>query len=285
MHSLKIILSMIIALVLGCGDGPPASPFFFIQMADPQLGMYTDNEDFTRETELFTSAIEHANRLKPAFIVICGDLLNRPGDEAQRDEFLRICSLLDKTISIYLAPGNHDVKDEPTPESIDWYRERISHERYGFRYRGTYGITINSSLVHSPASAMDAYQDQLRFLRKELRRADAGRYRHIFVFTHHPFFLETPDEDDQYYNIPLERRTEHLELFAQYGVEAIFAGHYHRNSYGEANGMKMITTGPIGKPLGDDPSGFRIVKVYPDSMRHAYYALNEVPDEVILDEE
>ena len=48
-------------------------------------------------------------------------------------------------------------------------------------------------------------------------------------------------------------------MFDEYGVEAVFSGHYHRNSYGEYNDIKMITTGPVGKPLGSDPSGFRIV--------------------------
>ena len=275
---------LLLVLAQGC-SGPPATPFFFIQMADTQFGNYANDEDFEKETELFTKAIEHANRLKPAFIVICGDLINRPGDPAQREELLRICSMLDKTISIYLVPGNHDVGDEPTQESIDWYREKISHDKYGFRYKGTYGIVLNSPVIDSPDNVPEAYDAQMLFLQKELRRADAGGYKHIFVFTHHPFFLESPDEEDQYFNIPIERRKTHLELFHEYGVEAIFSGHYHRNSYGVDGDIKMITTGPVGKPLGDDASGFRIVKVYPDSMRHAYYALNDVPDEVIVDEE
>ena len=275
-----------VAIILsGCGDGPTASPFFFLQMADTQFGMYSDNESFEQETALFTRAIEHANRLMPEFVIICGDLINRPGDPVQREELLRICSLLDKTISIYLVPGNHDVGNVPTPESITWYRDKISHDKYSFQHKGTYGIVLNSPLIDSPEKAMGAYEDQLRLLKKQLRLAHAGGFKHIFVFTHHPFFLSSPDEDDQYFNIPSERRKAFLEMFDDHGVEAIFSGHYHRNSYGKYNDIKMITTGPVGKPLGDDPSGFRIVRVYPDSMRHSYYGLDEVPDEVNVDEE
>jgi hypothetical protein len=36
-------------------------------------------------------------------------------------------------------------------------------------------------------------------------------------------------------------------------------GHCHRNSYGEYRDIKMITTGPVGKPPGSDPFGLRIV--------------------------
>jgi hypothetical protein len=41
-------------------------------------------------------------------------------------------------------------------------------------------------------------------------------------------------------------------------VRAVFAGHYHRNSYGTLGKMEMITTSAVGRPLGVDPSGFRV---------------------------
>ena len=40
------------------------------------------------------------------------------------------------------------------------------------------------------------------------------------------------------------------------------AGHYHRNAEGRAGAMEMITTGPVGKPLGNgSQSGMRVVIV------------------------
>ena len=57
-----------------------APPFFFIQLTDPQLGMFTDNKDFVQETANFEFAVAAVNRLKPAFVVITGDLVNKPGD-------------------------------------------------------------------------------------------------------------------------------------------------------------------------------------------------------------
>ncbi|MEE2709711.1 MAG: hypothetical protein VYA69_08950, partial [Gemmatimonadota bacterium] len=91
MRSLLNYVVGVVTILSGCGDGPTASPFFFLQMADTKFGMYSDNESFEQETALFTRAIEHANRLMPEFVIICGDLINRPGDPVQREELLRIC--------------------------------------------------------------------------------------------------------------------------------------------------------------------------------------------------
>jgi hypothetical protein len=41
----------------------------FIQMSDPQFGMYTKNANFEHETVNFEFAIVSANRLKPMFVV------------------------------------------------------------------------------------------------------------------------------------------------------------------------------------------------------------------------
>lgn len=258
--------------------------FFFIQMADTQFGMFTNNEGFEKETALFEKAIAEANRLKPAFVVICGDLINKPGDSEQRKEMLRIAGKLDKRIPLYLVSGNHDVGGEPTPESLALYRKTIGKDQYVFKHNGTIGIVLNSTLIHHPNLAPKAYDDQLAWLRKELIRARAKNPAHIFIFQHHPYFLETPDERDKYFNLPLERRQVYLDLFKEYGVRAVFAGHYHRNAYGKDGAMEMITTGPVGRPLGDDPSGFRIVTVYPDRIEHTYFGMGAMPAAVPLEQ-
>jgi len=108
-------------------------PFFFIQLADPQFGMFarwggvTDEvieaqlfkgskvrkappvQGFEDESRLFTEAISEANRLKPAFVVVCGDMVNDPDSETERAEVLRIAGGLDSEIPIHWVPGNHDV--------------------------------------------------------------------------------------------------------------------------------------------------------------------------------
>lgn len=73
----------------------------------------------------------------------------------------------------------------------------------------------------------------------------------------------------------------YIPLLKEAGVRAVFAGHhYHRNAHGWSDGLEMITTGPVGKPLGDDPSGLRIVRVTNGDLDHAYFALDAVPERV-----
>ena len=280
---LYTVLIITLVLTAGCAESP--QPFFFIQMTDTQFGMFTNNQGFEEETELFEKAVREADRLKPAFVVITGDLINKPGDRTQREELLRICGMLDKEIPLYLVSGNHDVGGKPTAESLKLYRETIEKDRFSFEHEGMYGIVLNSTVIHDPDSVSTEYDAQLSWLKQELVKASDRQPNHILIFLHHPLFLEQPDESDQYFNIPVEKRKVYLDLFRAHGVRAVFAGHYHRNSYGKDGAMEMITTGPVGRPLGDDPSGFRIVKVFPDRIEHRYYGLDGAPERITLEVE
>ena len=44
----------------------------------------------------------------------------------------------------------------------------------------------------------------------------------------------------------------------------------------------MITTGPVGKPLGKDASGFRVVIVHQANIQHQYYGMDDVPKTINL---
>ena len=96
----------------------------------------------------------------------------------------------------------------------------------------------------------------------------------MVVFTHHPLFLREPDEADSIFVVPQVRRRVLLDLLTSYGAAAVFSGHYHKNSYGSYRGLRMVTTAAVGYPLGDDPSGFRTVRVYGDRIEHEYHALD-----------
>jgi predicted phosphodiesterase len=102
------------------------------------------------------------------------------------------------------------------------------------------------------------------------------------VFQHHSWFLKDANEPDQYFNLPLAARREYLDLFKTSGVSHVFAGHYHRNAFGRDGDLEMVTTGPVGRPLGSDSSGFRVVIVNGPHVEHRYYALDSLPDRVPL---
>ena len=65
-QSIRRISCALLLVVPACRTTlPPAprEPSFFIQMSDPQFGMFTANKDFAQETINFERAIDAANRL------------------------------------------------------------------------------------------------------------------------------------------------------------------------------------------------------------------------------
>ena len=73
-----------------------------------------------------------------------------------------------------------------------------------------------------------------------------------------------------------------MDIFRAAGVRYIFAGHYHRNAFAKDQDIEMVTTGPVGKPLGKDSSGFRIIRVQGNQISHQYYTLDSIPAQVQL---
>ena len=57
-------------------------------------------------------------------------------------------------------------------------------------------------------------------------------------------------------------------------VRYIFAGHYHRNAYGEYKELQMITSSAIGAQSPDGANadyGYRVVEVSQDKIQHHYH--------------
>ena len=258
-------------------------PYFFIQMADPQL--------YWGSVASWKKAISLANDLKPVFVAVCGDLLNCHGSLAKRDwkkdeqrakDYLDGAAGLDKSIPIYHLAGNHDVCNTPTPKTLQWYTKRFGKLWYTFSHSGDFFMAIESDLIKNPKGAPKAAAEQMAWIKKTLLSDEVKKARHKIIFMHHPMCLKKPDEKDQYFNVPSKPRTELLKLFAAAGVLAVFSGHYHWNLYVKSGDMELVTTSSTGKSLRKDPLGFRIVKVYPDRIDHEYYGYEALPKKVKL---
>jgi predicted MPP superfamily phosphohydrolase len=258
-------------------------PFFFIQASDPQFGMYADNQDFAQETANFEFFVATANRLRPAFVVVTGDLVNKPGDPTQTAEYLRIAAKLDKSIPIYHVPGNHDVGNEPTAQSLAAYRAKFGKDYYTFRAGGTAFFVLNSSVIYAPRQVPQELDKQESWFKTELDKARRDGVKRMVVFQHHPWFLLSADEKDEYFNIPRERRSRFLGMMRDAGVTQVFAGHYHGNLVTRSGPIEMVTTGPVGRPRGGvERSGFRIVIVRESGIEHAYYDFGALPNRIEL---
>lgn len=281
---MRFLCAVLLVIFLSAGAAMSAKKgngFMFIQIADPQIGFSTNNGDLQPDIDHFQKAVEDVNRLRPAFVVISGDMINSDHDLKQIRAFWRVVKQISSDIPVYLVSGNHDLA--PATESdVQSYRKLFGKDYYSFSFGGSQFIVLDSSVIHYPESDPDIRQTQRSWFEEQLASARKANANHIFVLVHHPWFINNPDEADIYENIPLSERKDYLPLMERYGVDFSVAGHYHKEAFARAGGLSMITTGAVGRTLGKDPVGFRVFKVYKDRVEHKYYPLDQVPEKISL---
>ncbi len=270
--------------------------FQFIFMADCQLGAYatfsgiTPDEvaeyaargmqvrvippyaGFEWDADRYRAAIAAANAIRPSFVVMGGDMVDSSNDLDQLETLRDITSQLDPEIPMHWVAGNHDAAADalvPTAASLAWYREHFGPDRYTFEAGDVRFVVMNTVVLDHPEEVPDEFEEQWAFL----DHAVSGSDRRVVLLGHHPLFLREAGEPDDYWNLPSEPRKRLLDLIHANDVPIAFAGHWHRNSASHDGGFEMVTSGPVGVPLGDDPSGFTLVDVGSTSISHRYEAL------------
>lgn len=253
-----------------------ANPWFFVQLTDPQFGMFDNNAGFEKETALYEKAVAEINSLNPDFVVITGDFVHDQNSAAQINEFKRITAKIKPSIPVYYSPGNHDIGQVPNEESLRKYRKNYGSDRFSFRHKGSSFIGFNTGIIKAKLEKPE--QKQFAWLTEKLQQSKKAQ--HIMLFTHYPFFNKTADEPTAYSNIDQEYREKYLRLFSNSRVTAVFSGHHHNNGLATYGKMELVTSSSLGKPLGKAPSGFRIIKVYDDKIEHQYFGLKELPEKI-----
>jgi len=228
---------------------------------------------------------------KPKFFVICGDMLDAfpyatlnelpPGAnpttgagelrERQYKDFVKVFKELSPEIKLVCVCGNHDIGDIPTETTVQVYRKQFGQDYFSFWAGGVKFVVLNSQYIYVPDAVPEETAKQMKFLDTI---ADP-KAKFIVVFQHIPFFVETPEEADFYFNVPKPRRLELLEKMHQAGVRYIFTGHYHRNAGGRYKDLEQIVTSAIGAPLGVNPSGYRVVNVTEEKLLHEYVNIRD----------
>jgi len=245
---------------------------------------------FEAETRRFEAAIAMTTTLTPRFAIICGDMVNQAGDARQVAEVKRIAAQLPASVRLLYVAGNHDAcadNEVPDAESLARYRADFGADFYAFQEDDAHFVVLNACILQHPERVPDELERQMAWLEgalREARRAGAGR---LVAFMHQPLFMADPEEPDEdypwapsppgrphgYWTVPRARRMPVLELFRQYGVEAMFCGHWHRNHEARDGDMIQVLTGAVGYPLGEDPPGLRVVRLTPGGVEHHYRAL------------
>ncbi len=258
--------------------------FTFVQAADPQIGWgQCGNMDF-----MWGTTVNKVNIVEPNFLVVTGDLVDNRGNESQVALYKSYAAGLKPSIPLYNLPGNHDVGDTPDSTSYALWKTRFGYPAdnnnpwYSFTYGNNLFIVLDSMVLKSPTGFTDPNKatEEMNWLTTTLQGASG--YDNRIVFMHISLCLVSTNEADGTFNMPLGTgngiRKQLLDLFHLYGVNAVFSGHAHYNSYVRDGDLEIVTTSSCNCSLGSPstPQGFRIVEVYPDHITHAYRSLDSI---------
>lgn len=258
----RILLILLFALTLfSCAR--PAGPFFFVQIADPQMG-FKEKGEIERSVRLLTETVETINRLHPAFVVVAGDLLNSWSSVEQLDAYKALISQIDKDIPVYEIPGNHDYRPLKEEGSDKAWFENFGTDRFSFTYGDCLFAGFNSCYAKDGQEEQES--EQFEWLESCLK--DSRKAAHRFLFCHCSIIREDPAEEEDYFNFQAPYRQKYLDLCEKYKVDAVFSGHYHRFRHCSFNGTEHVTCTACGWPLEDGFSGINVVAVYPDRFEY-----------------
>ncbi len=176
--------------------------------------------------------LEEIERMKPDFLVGVGDMIEGYGGDttAVKAEWKVYMELLETlSMSFYPTPGNHDIWDST---SEDLYRRLVGEPYYSFDVEDLHFVILDNSRWLEAGSLP---QEQIDWLEGDLAaNPDAAA---TFVIYHAPNWFETValGEPDQLHPI-----------FLEYGVDAVFNGHYHTYFSGEYDGILSTAIGSSG---------------------------------------
>ena len=269
----KIFLSgLVLGLLLLSWTAPlPAQEentlgsFTFVQLCDTQLGM----GGYEHDVASFSQAVKQINFLQPAFVVICGDLVEEAKEQSFHD-FKRIRGGLH--VPCYSVPGNHDIGVKPDAASLSRYRSTLGKDYDSFEYKDYLFLLVNTQLWKSPIPGETERQD---FWLKQKLLETYKEGKPVFVVGHYPLFLKEPDEKEEYFNLPHPKRKELLQWYQQHGVVAVLAGHTHKTIINEYEGIQFVNGETTSKNFDKRPLGFRLWKISPTSITHEFVPLEE----------
>ncbi|MEA4862816.1 MAG: metallophosphoesterase [Victivallaceae bacterium] len=234
--------------------GGCASPELnFVHMADSQFGFYDYEAELGRYREAVGMINADVGGYHPAFMLMCGDMVNIP-TAAHNADFLAASKPLD--IPYYVVPGNHDLN--ANPETVKLYHDSFGPDYYTFDSGAYRFIVVNTNLWKYPQARTGAMDE---WLVKAFEQAESDG-KIIMVAGHSPLFLKTADEpEDKYYNLSPERRKWVLDLFRKYGVIAYFGGHSHTRIDNTWEGIRFLHSENVCTNFDNRPFGYRIVMV------------------------
>lgn len=228
----------------------PQDSFSFVILGDRTTG----NRDGLK---VLQQAIEEINSLRPDFVINVGDMVQGYNEKKewiqQAKEYKKVIKVLEPPF--FPVAGNHDVywrgEGRPFDEHEADYEKVFSPLWYAFEHQNCWFIVLFSDegdpttgeKTFHKSSAQTMSDEQFIWLREILKTASDAD--HVFLFLHHPRWLEGEYGQDW--------RRVHKLLKKANNVSAVFAGHIHSMRYfGKTDGIEYFTLGTTG---GEIPEG------------------------------
>ncbi|XP_017560956.1 serine/threonine-protein phosphatase CPPED1 isoform X3 [Pygocentrus nattereri] len=209
-------------------------PFYFIQAADPQLGLMKawsvgdcdgGGDEWSEEVWLTKQAVQAINKLQPQprFMALCGDLVHAmPGSpfrEEQERDLKEVLRETDPNIPLIFVSGNHDLSNTPTPETVEQYCHCWGDDYFSYWVGGVLFLVLNSQFFFDASRCPQLKQAHESWLEQQLQSAAQSSARHVLILQHIPLYLRTPDEEDDYFNLQRDKRESLIHRFRQAGKD------------------------------------------------------------------
>ena len=268
-------------------------------ITDTQLGMALKNvnskqwsskvlkwsgniEPAEKELQNLNKVLKIINDNEFDFIVHTGDIINeidKPNDLLNYKNFYNKI----KT-NIYHVPGNHDVGLDPnnlSRDGLDFYNNNFGKDFYNFSWNNYELFFLNSSKFMN-YSNKELYIDQITYIKETLNSFSSNK--RIIIFMHHPPYIDNKDilktgsdlihnKDISYWIFEEKIYSDFFNLFKKHKIEYIFTGHLHINLETKFEDTKIIATSAVGVPLGNDPSGYRIIDFENENLSYKFYEI------------
>jgi predicted phosphodiesterase len=163
-------------------------------------------------------------------IVHAGDAVNNPGSAYEWERFLEITG---PGKTLYLAPGNHDIRGEG---SFETFLQFFDAPYSSFADGDTLFVFLCTEM---PGEESRISGDQLAWLKTELARP----FRYKLVFMHEPLFPALPRHGLDRHR---SERDDLHRLFVRSGVSLVVAGHDHVYERAVRDGVVYVICGRAG---------------------------------------
>ncbi|XOV85240.1 MAG: metallophosphoesterase family protein [bacterium] len=206
-----------------------ADEFHFVVLGDAQF----------HDPAKFNRVIDQTRRLRPAFVIQVGDLIEGYNSDLEiiEEEWQRFSRQIAPLAPVpyYAVPGNHDVfnsERQVDPRLEDLYIKHWGPLYYTFVYKNTQVVVLNTD---STEGVNNITGKQWVWLQGVLRNSTA---EHKILFMHRPPLLTTNGERLH-------------KLFVEHGVARVFYGHHHHYHHFVRDGVAYTMTNAAANSVND----------------------------------